>query len=521
VLSVPVSTGSNYLYPLTLKIMDMAKTSIPPSTSNPVSAHSVSPASSSASSSAIPVPRPIAAVRPRWLLPIVLIGQFMALLDVAIVNVAAPTIQVDLKASGSALQLVISGYTITYAVLLITGARLGERWGFGRVFQAGLALFTLASLACGLAPNVEALVGFRLLQGVGSALMVPQVMSLIQRTYVGPARTRALGAYTMVLASGLVVGQVLGGLLVTWNLFGAAWRPVFLVNVPIGIVLLVIGHRVLPVFEGLHRELDLAGLITLTAAVMLLVVPLTLGHEQHWPAWGWAMMAASGLCLAAFGLVERRIAERGGSPLIRGRVIRSPGLAVAVSSMFLIMAGVGGFMFAFALYLQSGLGQSALRVGLTYAPMALGFGVAGLLWRRLPVRIHPRIPFSALLLCAIGYAVLGRAVSSGGSITLGLELMLMVMGALAGCAYGQLFASALSGVRVQDAADASGVVVTLIQLGNVVGVATIGTLFLSSLDLPSTAATAGYAAELAALGVAACTAAAAFVSLRRPRIGQV
>jgi MFS family permease len=445
----------------------------------------------------------------------------MALLDVAIVNVAAPSIRTDLRASGSSLQLVISGYTITYAVLLITGARLGERWGFGRVFQAGLALFTLASLACGLAPSVEALVGFRLLQGVGSALMVPQVMSLIQRTFVGPARTRALGAYTAVLASGMVVGQVLGGVLVTSDLFGEAWRPVFLVNVPIGLVLLIVGARELPVFEGVHRSLDLPGLLTLSGAVLLLVVPLVLGHEQHWPAWGWAMMAASALCLAAFGLVERGIAERGGAPLIHGRVIRSPGLAAAVASMFLIMAGVGGFMFAFALHLQSGLGQSALRVGLTFAPMAFGFGVAGLLWRRLPARLHPAIPFPALLLCAAGYAALGVGLSTGKPINPGFELIMLLMGAVAGCAYGQLFASALSGVRVQDAADASGVVVTLIQLGQVVGVATFGSLFLSSLHQPLTALNSAHAVELATLGVAAATVGAALVSLLRPRIGQV
>jgi MFS family permease len=445
----------------------------------------------------------------------------MALLDVAIVNVAAPTMRADLDAAGSSLQLVISGYTISYAVLLITGARLGERWGFGRVFQAGLALFTFASLACGLAPNVEALIGFRLLQGVGSALMVPQVMSLIQRTFVGAARVRALGAYTAVLATGMVVGQVLGGVLVTADLFGEGWRPVFLVNVPIGIVLLLAGLRVLPRFDGVHRDLDLAGLLTLSAAVFLLVVPLVLGHEEHWPVWGWVMLAGSVLCLASFALVERRIADRGGSPLIRGRVLRSPGLAVSSAANFLIMASVGGFMFSFALHLQSGLGQSALRVGLTFAPVAFGFGLAGLWWRRLPARLHSRIPFPALVLCGVGYAVIGRAVSSGEPIALPYELVFLLMGALAGAAYGQMFASAMSGVQVQDAADASGVMVTLIQLGQVVGVATLGTLFLSSLDSPVTALGSGHAAELAMMGAALSTMAAGLVALLRPRVGQV
>jgi MFS family permease len=458
------------------------------------------------------------------MLAIVLVGQFMALLDVAIVNVAAPTIRTDLDAGGSALQLVISGYTISYAVLLITGARLGERWGFARVFQAGVALFTVASLACGLAPTVQALIAFRILQGVGSALMVPQVMSMIQRAFVGPARVRALGTFTAVVAVGMVVGQILGGVLVSADLFGAGWRPVFLINVPIGIVLLV-GTRALPRFAAIHRRLDLIGLVLLSAAVFLLIVPLVLGHQQHWPVRGFVMLAGSALALIGFVVVERRIAERGGSPLIRPRVLRSPGLAAAVSSIFLIMAGVGGFMFAFALHLQTGLGESPLRVGLTFAPMAAGFGLAGLWWRRLPTWSHSRLGFPALALTAAGYAVFGQAVSTGGPVSPALHLVLLLMGGLAGVAYGQLFASALGAVQSEDAADASGVLVTLIQLGNVVGVATFGTLYLSCLDSPLgaglSAVASGHAAELTCLAVAESALVAGLISMLRPRASRV
>jgi predicted MFS family arabinose efflux permease len=442
--------------------------------------------------------------------------------------VAAPTIRTDLDAGGSALQLVISGYTISYAVLLITGARLGERWGFSRVFQAGVALFTVASLACGLAPTVEFLIAFRVLQGIGSALMVPQVMSLIQRTHVGPARVRALGAYTAVLATGMVVGQILGGVLVTADLFGTGWRPVFLLNVPVGVILLIAGSRELPSFPPVHRSLDLLGLMLLSAAVFLLVVPLVLGHEQHWPVRGYVMLAGSGLALAGFVLVERRIGERGGSPLIRGRVLHSPGLAAAVTAIFLIMTGVGGFLFAFALHLQSGLGESALRVGLTFGPMAAGFGLAGLWWRRLPAWTHPRLALPALVLCAAGYALVGRSVASGDPISALILAVMLLIGVLTGCSYGQLFASALSRVQVEDAADASGVMVTLIQLGQVIGVAGFGTLYLSTLTGPlgtdllgGGPADSGHAAELAALGVAVTTLAAGLISTLRPRSGQV
>jgi hypothetical protein len=322
----------------------------------------------------------------------------------------------------------------------------------------------------------------------------------------------------------MVVGQILGGVLVTADLFGTGWRPVFLLNVPVGLALLVVGRRELPTFAPVHRALDLVGLLTLSAAIFLLVVPLVLGHDQHWPLHGYLMMAASGVMLIAFVLVERRIGERGGSPLIRDRVLGAPGFAVTVAAIFLIMAGVGGFMFAFALHLQGGLGQSAMKVGLTFAPMAAGFGFAGLFWRRLPEWTHRRLGFPALVACAAGYATIGWSLSNGDPVSPALELMMLVMGLLMGCAYGQLFASSLSGVRVEDAADASGVLVTLIQLGNVIGVAAFGTLYLSSLDAPLSglsAVNSGHAVELAVLAVAASTLAAGVMSLFRPRIGQV
>jgi MFS family permease len=181
-------------------------------------------------------------VRPGLVLAVVLIGQFMAVLDASIVNVAAPSIHASLRASGAGLQLVVAGYTITYAVLLVTGARLGDIVGHRRVFLGGLVLFTLASLGCGLASTASLLIALRFVQGAGAALMIPQVLSLIQRTHAGPARARAMSRYSAVLAGGAVVGQLVGGLLISANLFDSGWRPVFLVNVPIGVLLLVAGR---------------------------------------------------------------------------------------------------------------------------------------------------------------------------------------------------------------------------------------------------------------------------------------
>ncbi|MEZ0091585.1 MFS transporter [Streptacidiphilus sp. EB129] len=447
---------------------------------------------------------PSGPARPGLLLGLVLTGQFMAVLDVFIVNVAAPVIRTDLHTSGAALQLVIAGYTIAYAVLLITGARLGERIGFSRVFQFGVAGFTVASLACGLAPDAGTLIGFRVLQGVGAALMVPQVMSLIQRTFQGASRLRALGGYTAVIAGAGAIGQVVGGALVQADLFGSTWRPVFLVNVPIGLLLLAAGRTLLPVIPGnRERGLDLPGLVVLAAAMGLLVVPLVLGHEEHWPVWGWLMLAGSVLLFGLFVVVERRVAARGGSPLIHGRVLRSPGLAAAGASIFLTMCAVGGYMFAMAMHVQAGLGLDPLHAGLVFLPMSAGFGISGMYWQRLPQRLHLALPAVALVLCAAGYASVGLLLRDGGQVGVGVEVLLFPLGLIGGCAYGPLMGRALGRVAPVDAADASGVLVTMIQLGSVIGIAALGTLFLSGVSYPAPSSVSGHALAATTLAVGA------------------
>ena len=318
-------------------------------------------------------------VRPGLVLAVVLIGQFMAVLDASIVNVAAPSIHASLRASGASLQLVVAGYIITYAVLLVTGARLGDILGHRRVFLGGLVLFTLASLGCGLAGTAGELIALRFAQGAGAAVMIPQVLSLIQRTHAGPARARAMSSYSAVLAGGAVVGQLVGGLLISANLFGSSWRPVFLVNVPIGVALLAVGARALPHGKGEPgRTLDLPGLALLTPAVLAFVLPLVLGQPEHWPLWGWILMAASIPLVGAFVLAERRVAGTGGTPLIPGRVLRVPGVPVAIAALFTVMIIFSGFFFTLALHLQDGLGYTPLRAGLTFAPTAAAFALVSL-----------------------------------------------------------------------------------------------------------------------------------------------
>jgi MFS family permease len=419
-------------------------------------------------------------VRPGLVLAIVLIGQFMAVLDASIVNVAAPSIHASLHASGASLQLIVAGYTITYAVLLVTGARLGDIIGHRRMFLAGVVVFTLASLGCGLASTAGLLIGLRFVQGIGAAMLIPQVLSLIQRTHQGPARIKAMSRYSAVIAGGAVVGQVVGGLLISANVLNTGWRPVFLVNVPIGVLLFGVGARALPHGKGEDgRSLDLPGLALLTPAVLALVLPLVLGQPEGWPVWGWVLMALVVPLVFAFALAERRMAARGGTPLIPGRVLALPGIAVAIGGLFTVMLVFGGFFFTFALHLQDGLGDSALHAGLTFAPAAAAFGLFSLNWRRLPAALHGSVIIGGFVVLAASMVALAALLHGGGDGGAWLYVVSAFSGLGMAGAFSPLMTRVLLRVPVSLAADATGVVVTVNQLAIVVGVATFGTLYLN------------------------------------------
>lgn len=429
--------------------------------------------------------RDASGTRPGWLLFTVLAAQFMALLDVFIVNVAAATLRADLGTSDARLQLVVAGYTIAYAVLLVTGARLGGRYGPGRLYLHGLGLFTLASLACGLAAGDGQLIVFRVLQGVGAATMMPQVLALIQRTFTGVARARALTLFAAVIATGAAAGQIVGGVLINADLFGWGWRPVFLVNVPVGLLLLGLGRWALPLGRPRRAErvrpLDLGGLALLAVAVLLCTVPLVLGQERGWPAWCWISLAASGLVLAVLLGYETPLAARGGAPLILPRVLRSTGSSTAV--IFLVMALNAGLLFALSLHLQvptaqSGLGYGALRTGLTFLPSAVGFGATSLTWRRLPARLRPALVPAGMLTVAAGLAGTGLLLRNGDDGGVWLLLACGWVGVGLALAYGPTLDQALARVAPEDAADASGLTVMVTQLGMLAGIAAFGALYL-------------------------------------------
>lgn len=450
--------------------------------------------------------------RPWLMVAVLLLGPFMGLLDIYIVTVALPAIRGSLHATGAELQLVIGGYVIAYAMLLITGARLGELYGRRRMYLIGGIGFTLSSLVCGLAPSVGVLVAFRIGQGASAALMVPQVFSVIQMQFTGKARAKALSAYAAVLSIGGICGLLLGGVLVGANLLGAGWRPVFLVNVPLGVLLAVLVPLLVPADRPASaRRLDLAGLAVVTPATVLIVLPLVLGREAGWPAWMFASMAAGVALAVVFVLVERRVAD----PLVDLSVLRVPGMPSGLVTLVGLMTTYGGFLFTFAPHLQAGLGHGPLRAALGLLPFALVFGSVAFFWRSLPERLHPVLAPLGMVVCILALL----CVTEGGALTwVGLGLYGAGLGAST-CVLSQ----AVARVPRERAADASGLLTSAMQLGQAIGVAVFGAVFLTVAG-PLSPATSTHAMTVTAywlaltttVGIAAAAALARAV-LRAPR----
>jgi MFS family permease len=444
---------------------------------------------------AVMINRPAdAGIRRGPMLAVLLLGQFMALLDTSVVNVAMPTIGAGFHASGAWLQLVVGGYMVAYAMTLITGARLGDLYGRRRMYLIGVVLFTLASLSCGLAPSILPLVLFRFAQGMAAAVMVPQIISVIQTHFAGPARAKALSAYGATLSAGQVAGLVVGGLLLAANLFGSQWRPIFLINVPVGILLAVLVPRLVPADQPMAaRRLDLIGLAISTCAVLLLVLPMVIGHELGWPRWTFVCFALGLVLAVVFVRFERRVAD----PLLNLDVLRARGLGAGIVTLACTLLAVAGFMFSFTLHLQTALHETALHSALTWLPFAVTFGLVGFFWRSLPSRLHYMVVPTGLALCMLGYVGIGLTQLGAGSL---VWPALVLAGAGMGLSASPLVTQSLVHVPLSRAADASGVLTTTIQLSQVGGVAIFGTLYLSEGSLTTTS---WFVALTAAIGIVA------------------
>jgi MFS family permease len=401
-------------------------------------------------------------------------------IDAFIVNVALPSIQQTFRVPASTSQFVVSLYGIVYAVLLVFAGRLGDRFGRRRILLMGITGFTVASLVCGLAPDIEMLIAARVAQGAAAAFLLPQVLSTIQAALTDPARTRAVSYYGAIGGLSIAIGQLLGGVFVWADLAGLGWRPIFLVNVPVGIVALIgIRLRVPETRTATPPRADLGGTALFGAAVLALLVPLSLGRQAHWPLWTWAMMLLAIALGAVLWRYEQRVERGGAAPLLAPSLFRSS----AVRRGLLILAAgflaFGGFVFVLSLALQIGNGMSAWESGLSMAPMAAGQLFAAMRAPKLIAKIGVRtLRIGGLIhvggmLCTIVAVLLWWPHLRFFELTIGM----LLLGAGNGLYVPAVFRAVLSSIPPDQVGLGSGIVNTTQRTAVALGVAVLGAVY--------------------------------------------
>ena len=441
----------------------------------------------------------------RWLvLAIVLVAEVMDLIDGTIVNVAAPAIRADLGGSATTLQWLGAAYTLAFAVLLITGGRLGDRFGRRRLFAIGVVGFATASALCAAAPSPGALIATRVLQGAFGALLIPQGFGIIKEVFPEHELTKAFAAFGPVIGLSAVVSPIIGGALVDADLLGSGWRAIFLVNLPLGIVGLVGALRVMPRLAGdRSARLDPVGATLVTLASVALIYPLVQGRELGWPLWCFALLGAGVCGFAAFVRYERRHRERAliAPSLLRNRTYTS-GLLVLVC----FFAAMIGLNLVLSLFCQLGEGFSPLRTGLTLAPFAVGVALTAPVAYPLAQRFGRSSLQAGMVVMAAGFVLLAAMVHGATGVT---SWTLVPGELLAGMGMGvalpPLFDFILAGVKGHEVGSASGVLNAVQQFGAALGIAVLATIFFAYVDhghAPTTAMTNTTLLSIVALALA-------------------
>jgi EmrB/QacA subfamily drug resistance transporter len=415
-----------------------------------------------------------------WLsLLVLLAGTFVTTLDFFIVNVAIPSLSADLRAGPTAIQFTVAGYGLALAAGLITGGRLGDLYGRRRLLMVGLAGFTAASLVCGLAPTVGVLIAARVAQGVAAALLMPQVLAILNAEFTGARRSRAFGAYGLAIGLGAVFGQLIGGVLIHLDLAGAGWRSIFLINVPIGLAAVLLAPRLLRESRSpVAARPDLVGTALVTVGLVAVVLPLVEGQDLGWPGWLFGCLAAAVPLLAGFAVHQRRRAAGGRAPLVTPSLFAARSYSVGVVLAFVFQLTMASFFLVLALYLQEGRGLGALGAGLIFVPMGLGYFVATMLSGRVAARLGRYTITLGAAIVAVGYGLLAETATGWSHASVETLIpALVVAGAGMGFAIPPLPAIALSKVAPANVAAGSGVLTAAQQAGGAVGVALVGVVF--------------------------------------------
>ncbi len=415
----------------------------------------------------------------RWIVfGVVFAANIMDLLDATIVNIAGPAIHTDLGGGTSTVQWLSAGYTLAFAVLLIAGARLGDILGRRRLFLVGSAGFTLFSLACALAPDVGVLIAFRALQGGFGALMIPQGFGLLREVFDDEEFGKATGMFGPAMGLPMLAAPIVAGALVDANLWGTGWRLVFLINVPIGLVSFVLALRTLP--RGASHpgmKLDVGGVWLIGLALVAIIYPLIQGQPEGWPAWTFALIAVGLVLLLAFLLWEKR---RTSDALIEPSLLTNRNYLSGIAVALALFGAFSGLLLCVSLFGQLGEGWSPIHAGLTLTPMVVGM-IAGMVGGTLVVaRLGRHVLHIGLVIIAAGAAELAISLDGAGTAS-SWDLVpgLFLIGAGAGASFGQLFQFILTGVSMREVGSASGVLEAAQQLSTSLGVAILGTIFLT------------------------------------------
>jgi MFS family permease len=416
----------------------------------------------------------------RGALAALLMAPFMAMLDLFIVNIAAPSMQRQLHTTFAAIQLVIGGYIVAFAMGLVTSGRLGDMLGRRRVFATGVVCFALTSAACSAAPTTSVLIGMRVLQGFSASLMLPQVLALIQISFPRDQHKRLLGYYGATLSCGGVCGQLVGGLLVHVDPGGLGWRTIFLVNIPLCAVALACALRALPRRDGSGSvRLDPLGVLLLSAAVAGLVCPLVLGAQDGWPSWAWATIAGSVLLFGVFAWWEVRMPDAGNAALLPMRLFRLRGFTVGLPTAVTYYCNNSGLYFVLAYFLQDGLHLAPYQASLAFLALAVPSGAASLAAQPLVSRFGVSVIRGGAVVVVAGLLLLPPAAAGGSTSSAVLRLLpgLIVIGIGQGMVLPSLLGLVLERVSPPDAGAAAGGIMTAGQVAVALGVAAVGAFF--------------------------------------------
>jgi EmrB/QacA subfamily drug resistance transporter len=461
----------------------------------------------------------------RWsALAVMLCAVFLASVDFNVVTIAIPSIQRGLGTTFGEIQLIVAGYALSFAVLLITGGRLGDLYGRRRMFTIGMAGFTIASALCGFAPSPTGLIGSRVLQGAFAAVMVPQALSFIEVTFTPREQSLAYAIYGMTIGFGMIAGQLLGGLLVSADVLGLEWRPVFLVNLPFGVVAMALAWALVPESRApVGLKLDLGGVALLSTALALLLYPLIRGEAAGWPAWTWLSLAGAAILMVVFVRYERWKTDRDGSPLVVLSLFRHRSFVVGLGVGLSFFSVLAPFLVLLAEYLQSGLDLTPRAAGLRFLPFAIGFLSASFASARLAPRLGRAILQLGAGLMVTGLLTLMAVVHSAtlDASAIAYILPLVIYGLGQGTVQAPLVNFILAEVPLNDAGSASGVVTMVQQLSFALGVAVIGSVFAVALGPHPGSSGYGRALDHALvwnIGLLTVTFIAAFALPRRQRV---